>query len=162
MSLHRGRVFGQAQHLSPYYCSETDDAVCFLRIFLLLSRSMPNHKLQMGIKEEHSSQSKAVDELNIQYPNSTGLGRCLYSNSFWSLRRCAPHFGCRGWSHLPAPTGLHQGGCDVAEASEQSEHPTGDAPAARVVRQQQRHNPQIEVGDSRNEAQDLPARTLCR
>src|SRR6266487_4437685 len=71
-----------------------------------------------------------------------------------SLRRGAPHFGCRRWSHLPAPACLHQRRRHVAEASEQSEQSTGDSPAASVVRQQQRHTPQLEVGDSRHETQD--------
>src|SRR6266702_628029 len=90
------------------------------------------------------------------------LRRCLSSNSFCSLRRCAPQVGCRGWSRLPALAYLHQRCCEVAQSSEQSYYSTDDPPASGVVWQQQCHTPQIEVADSRNEAQDLPARTLCR
>src|SRR3989442_10667741 len=100
--------------------------------------------------------------INVSASLFYSIRQCLYSNSCCSLRRGAPHFGCRGWSHLPALAYLHQRCRHVAESSEQSHYTTDDSPASSVVRQQQRHTPQIEVGDSRNEAQDLPARTLCR
>src|SRR6266446_6102421 len=125
---------------------------------LIDTKSMMKSQISMtlGMPPENRSQMIPSDRpCCITYQSSvrelSWLDTCSPLLSIWCQFPCPGPMrrACVGGLEpgpLPCLAGLHQHGCEVAEASEQSEHSTNVSPTASVVWKQECSAPQVEEG----------------